>query len=144
MQITNIGDIDYAKYDGKIELNNFDIGTFFNNPLFGVISLNGDVNGEGFKLDNINTSFIGKVSELQFKNYSYNNIVANGQYQNNKFDGDLTIDDDNFKINFNGLADLSSVIHKFDFKSDITYLNLKETNLFTRDSIAELKGKFEN
>jgi len=143
LQITNIGDIDFAKYDGNIELNNFDIGSFFNNPLFGIISLNGDVNGEGFRLDNINTSFIGKVSELQFKNYSYNNITANGQYQNNKFDGDLTIDDDNFKIKFNGLADLSSVIHKFDFKSDITYLNLKETNLFTRDSIAELKGKFE-
>jgi hypothetical protein len=143
LQITNIDDIDYATYNGDIELNNFDIGVFFNDPLFGAISLKGDVNGSGFKLDNINTSFIGNVSELQFKQYSYKNIVANGQYQNNKFDGDLTIDDENFKMNFNGLADLSSAVHKFDFKSDIAYLNLKETNLFTRDSIAELKGNIE-
>ena len=143
LQITNIGDIDYAKYDGEIELNNFDLGYFFNDPLFGSVSLKGDVNGSGFKLDNIITSFIGEVSHFQFKNYSYKNIAVNGQYQNNKFDGDLIINDDNFKMNFKGLADLSSAIHKFDFMSDITYLNLKETNLFVRDSIAELKGKIE-
>lgn len=143
LEITNIGDIDYAKYAGEIELDNFDLGYFFNNPLFGTISLKGDVNGSGFKLDNIITSFIGKVSDFQFKNYNYKNIAVNGQYQNNKFDGDLTIDDANFKMNFKGLADLSSAIHKFDFMSEITYLNLKETNLFVRDSIAELKGKME-
>jgi hypothetical protein len=143
LQITNIGNIDYAEYAGEIMLNNFDIGYFFNDPLFGTISLQGDVNGSGFKLDNIETSFIGTVSELQFKNYSYKQIAANGQYQNNKFDGELTIDDDNFKMKFNGLADLSSAIHKFDFNADIAYLNLKKTNLFIRDSIAELKGRVE-
>lgn len=138
--ISNIDNIDYANYYGEITLNNFNIGTFFNDPLFGEISLKGDVNGSGFTLDNVNTSFIGKVSELQFKAYSYRDIVANGQYQNNKFDGVLTIDDENFKMKFSGLADLSSEVHKFDFKSDIAYLNLKETNLFVRDSIARLKG----
>ncbi len=143
LQITNIDNIDYATYNGEIELNNFDIGVFFNNPLFGEISLKGDVNGSGFKLDNINTSFIGNVSEFQFKKYSYRNISANGQYQNNKFDGELIIDDKNFKMNFSGLADLSSKVREFDFKSDITYLNLKETNLFTRDSISTLKGVIE-
>ncbi|MHB0756470.1 translocation/assembly module TamB domain-containing protein [Polaribacter sp. M15] len=143
LQILDIDNIDYANYDGKIEFKNFDIGKFFNDPLFGKISLIGDVDGSGFKLDNVNTKFIGDISQFQFKNYSYSNISANGEYQNNKFDGELTIDDQNFKMKFNGLADLSSKIHKFDFKSAITYLNLKETNLFTRDSIADLKGLIE-
>ena len=143
LQITNIDDIDFAEYNGEIELSKFNIGVFFNDPLFGTVSLKGDVNGSGFRLDNINTSFIGQVSELNFNNYSYKNIVANGQYQNNKFDGDLKIDDENFKMQFNGLADLSSKIHKFDFKSDIEYLNLKKTNLFVRDSTSLVKGKIE-
>ena len=143
LQISNIDDIDYAEYNGKIALSNFNVGEFFNDPLFGEASLKGDVKGSGFKLENINTSFIGVVSELNFKNYTYNNIEANGQYQNNKFDGDLKIDDTNFKMKFNGLADLSTDINKFDFKSSIEYLNLKETNLFTRDSIAVLKGDIE-
>ena len=143
LQISNIDNIDFASYSGEINLNNFNIGAFLNNPLFGEISLNGDVDGAGFKLNNINTSFIGTVSKLNFKDYSYKNIAANGQYQNNKFDGNLEIDDANFKMKFNGLADLSSEVHKFDFKSDIGYLNLKETNLFTRDSTAILKGNIE-
>ncbi|OAD44877.1 translocation/assembly module TamB domain-containing protein [Polaribacter atrinae] len=143
LEISNIDAIDYAAYSGKIELNKFNIGELFNDPLFGEVSLKGDVKGSGFKLDNINTSFIGTVAALNFKNYTYKKIEANGQYQNNKFDGDLKIDDVNFKMNFNGLADLSTDINKFDFKSNIEYLNLKETNLFTRDSIAVLKGNIE-
>ena len=143
LQISDIDNIDYASYSGDIELKKFNIGVLFNDPLFGETSLKGDVNGRGFKLETINTSFIGKVSGLTFKDYIYKNITANGQYQNNKFDGDLTINDDNFKMKFNGLADLSSKIHKFDFKSDIEYLNLKETNLFTRDSISVLKGNIQ-
>ena len=143
LEISNIDDIDYAEYSGEIELDKFNIGVLFNDPLFGEISLKGDVKGSGFKLDNINTAFIGIVSELNFKDYAYKNIDANGQYQNNKFDGDLKIDDENFKMKFNGLADLSSEVHKFDFKSDIEYLNLKETNLFIRDSVSVLKGNIE-
>lgn len=143
LQITNIDNIDNAIYSGEIEFKNFDIGVFFNDPLFGEISLKGDINGSGFKLDNINTSFIGKVSTFVFKEYSYQNISVNGQYQNNKFDGDLVIEDDNFKMNFKGLADLSKKVHKFDFKSNITHLDLKKTNLFTRDRISKVKGDIE-
>ncbi len=140
LEIDNIDEIDTASYKGDLELINFDMGKFFENSIFGKISLKGDVDGSGFTLNNINTSFVGKISELNFNDYTYKNLVANGEYQNNKFDGDLTIDDENFKMNFKGLADLSSKTHKFDFTSNITYLNLKETNLFTRDSISVVKG----
>ncbi|MEO9571500.1 MAG: translocation/assembly module TamB domain-containing protein [Polaribacter sp.] len=143
LQISNIDDIDYARYVGKLELNKFNLGIFFNNANFGKISLNGDVIGNGFKLENINTSFLGKVSDFEFNGYNYKNINANGQYQNNKFDGDLKIEDENFKMKFNGLADLSSETNKFDFKTDIEYLNLKETKLFKRDSVSVLKGNIE-
>lgn len=141
LEIDKIDNIAKASYIGDLELINFKMGTFFNNPIFGKVSLNGFVNGSGFTLDNINTAFKGNVSKLDFKNYTYQNIIANGQYQNNKFDGDLVIDDANFKMNFKGLADLSKATRKFDFGADITYLNLKETNLFTRDSTAIVKGK---
>ena len=140
LYVSNIDNIDYAEYEGYIKLQQFNIGKFFNDPLFGVVSLSGDVEGKGFKLENINTAFKGEVSRLDFKKYSYTNIKVDGQYQNNKFDGNLSIEDDNFKMDFNGLADLSSEVHKFDFDSNITYLNLKETNLFVRDSISNLRG----
>ncbi|MDB9732678.1 translocation/assembly module TamB, partial [Polaribacter sp.] len=140
LEINNIDKIDAASYSGDIQLIKFNIGSFLKNPVFGNVSLKGAVNGSGFKLNNLNTNFVGAVSELNFNNYSYHNIIANGQYQNNKFDGSLVIDDANFKMKFNGLADLSSEVHKFDFKSEISYLNLKETNLFKRDTVSVVKG----
>lgn len=140
-QIINIDTIDFAEYSGDIVLTNFDIGLFSKNPLFDKVSLKGIVNGSGFALENLNTSFIGDVSVLDFKKYRYSNIKANGNYRKNKFEGNLLINDANFKMNFNGLADLSSSVHKFDFDASIALLNLKETNLFTRDSVAILQGK---
>jgi hypothetical protein len=140
LEIKNIDKIDSASYLGEIILNNFNIGAFFDNKIFGKVSLKGQVNGSGFKLENINTKFVGTISKLNFNGYRYTNIAANGQYQNNKFDGGLEIDDPNFKMNFNGLADMSSAVHKFDFKSNIFYLNLKDTYLFKRDSTAIFKG----
>ena len=137
----NTGDeIETASYAGDIQLIKFNIGSFLNNPIIGNVSLKGAVKGSGFKLGEMNTEFVGAVSELNLNNYSYDNIIANVQYQNNKFDGSLVIDDANLKMKLNGLVDLSTEINKFDFKSNISYLNLKETNLFTRDTTAIIKG----
>ena len=137
----NTGDeIETASYAGDIQLIKFNIGSFLNNPIIGNVSLKGAVKGSGFKLGEMNTEFVGAVSELNLNDYSYDNIIANVQYQNNKFDGSLVIDDANLKMKLNGLVDLSTEINKFDFKSNISYLNLKETNLFTRDTTAIIKG----
>ena len=136
----HVDDIDLAAYKGKIELNNFDLGVLLNNPLFGKTSLRGDLKGNGFELDLVNTSFNAEVSKLNFNNYTYKNIDITGLYQFNTFDGNLKIDDEHFKMNFSALADLSSSLNKFDLKSEIKYLNLKETKLYKRDTIAILKG----
>ena len=140
LEINNGDEAETASYVGDIQFIKFNIGSFLKNPIFGNVSLKGIVNGSGFKINNMNTKFVGAVSELNINDYSYHNIIANGQYQNNKFDGSLVVDDTNLKMKFNGLADLSTKIHKFDFKSNISYLNLKETNLFTRDTTAIIKG----
>lgn len=143
LQLTEIDNIDEAAYVGEVEFDRFDLGVFTNDPILGQISLKADVNGSGFNVDNINTIIIGKVSSLSFNNYEYKNLNVNGQFQNKKFDGLLDARDINFKMNFEGLADFSSAINKFDFVANIDKIDLKKTNLFTRDSIAKLKGKIK-
>ncbi|WP_299123727.1 translocation/assembly module TamB [uncultured Tenacibaculum sp.] len=138
--LTNIDNIDEATYVGEVEFQDFDLGIFANDPVLGKISLKADVNGSGFNVDNINTTLIGKVSSLVFNEYEYKDLIVNGQFQNKKFDGLLKAEDDNFKLKFEGLADFSSAINKFDFVANIDKIDLKKTNLFTRDSIATLTG----
>lgn len=64
LQLTNILNIDEANYKGNVELINFHMGRFFKEPLFGRITLNGDVNGTGFRVDNINTGIVGLIKKL--------------------------------------------------------------------------------
>lgn len=140
LQLTDIDNIDDASYSGEVEFYDFDLGKFTNDPILGNISLKADVSGSGFSVDKINTIIIGQVSALDFNNYQYKNLSVNGQFQNKKFDGLLSANDENFKLEFEGLADFSSAINKFDFKAKIAEIDLKKTNLFTRDSISKIKG----
>jgi len=127
-------------YDGKIQLKNFDLGVLLNNPLFGKTSFQVALNGQGFEPNLANTSFNAKVSKLNFKKYTYKNIDLEGLYKNKRLDGSMKIEDEYFKTNLNGFADLSSSSNKFDFNTEIKYLNLKETKLYERDTISILKG----
>jgi len=143
LKLTNIATIDAASYIGNVELINFNIGNFFNDPYFGEITLSGAVNGTGFRVDNINTGIIGVIKEIEFNGYNYNDVNVNGLFQKRLFNGNLTVNDPFLKMRFNGLADFSSKVNKFDFAATILEADLVKTNLYTRDSISKIKGQVE-
>jgi len=143
LNLTNIANIDNANYKGNVELINFNIGKFLNEPLVGKITLNGDVNGTGFRVDNINTGIIGVIKKLDFNKYTYKDLNVNGLFQNKLFNGNLNVNDEFLKLRFNGLADFSSKVNKFDFTATIEDADLVKTNLFTRDSISKIKGELQ-
>lgn len=140
LELTDFASIDDATYVGDVALNNFNLGKFLNDPLFGKISFKGEVDGKGFRIENISTKLFGEVSKINFNDYKYQNITVNGLYENNLFNGKLESKDLNIEGTFEGLADLSEEINRFDFKATINYANLKALNLYSRDSISELKG----
>ena len=143
LKLTNIATIDNASYKGNVELINFNIGRFFNDPFFGEITLSGDVNGTGFRIDNVNTGIVGVIKEIEFNGYNYKDVNVNGLFQKRLFNGNLNVDDEFLKMRFNGLADFSSKINRFDFTANIFEADLVKTNLFTRDSISKIKGQLE-
>jgi len=140
LKLTNIKNIDNAKYRGNVEFIDLDFGKIVNDTIIGKISLVAAVDGQGFTLEKINTSLKGHVSKYQYKDYIYNDIDVNGVFKNQNFDGSIIVRDENLKMNFEGLADLSSEIYKFDFIADVNYSDFNKLNLFKRDSIAVLKG----
>ena len=141
--LTNINNIDNASYKGKIKVVDFKLGEVMGDSLVGLLSMEANIDGNGFTFENLNTSVKGKVSKHQYKNYTYKNISLNGVFKNKHFDGEMEVNDDNIKLNFNGLADLSNDVYKFDFKSTVDYCDLNTINLFKRDSISKIKGDIE-
>ncbi|MBS9773675.1 MAG: translocation/assembly module TamB [Tenacibaculum sp.] len=141
LRLTNINDIDNAKYKGEVEFVDFDLGRIAQDSILGKVSLKANVYGEGFSVNNINTKLKGKISKVEFKKYTYKNLDVNGNFQNKKFDGILQSNDENFNLKFKGLADFSSEINKFDFVADVKKIDLHKINIIKRDSISILKGK---
>lgn len=136
LNITKTDDIDNATYNGNIIFEKFDFGTFLNDPNVGLASLDFDVNGNGFILDNIDTQVKGDVFEVEYNDYNYRRVKVAGNVRNKIFDGNLIANDRNLKLNFNGLVDFSEDIHKYDFEANVNYANLNALNFIKRDSIS--------
>lgn len=140
LELTDIDNIDNASYVGNIVLDEFNIGELINDPLVKTTSLNLDVDGKGFTLENLNTDVKGDVFVLDYNDYTYRDIVLSGDLGNSIFNGVVKVEDLNLQLDFNGLADFSEDLKKFDFKANVGYANLSNLNFVKRDSISEFRG----
>ena len=140
LNLKKINDIDNASYKGNVVFKEFDLGTFLGDDKIKTTSLDLNVDGNGFKLENINTNLQGDIFELTYNNYTYKNIDVSGTLKNKVYNGILISNDKNFQLDFNGLADVSQKINKFDFVANVKHANLKVLNFVKNDSLAHFKG----
>lgn len=137
--MSNIDNIDSAKYNGTIALDNFDLGTFINRKDLGRVTLNVDVDGKGFKEKYLNTSFSGEIQSIRYNGYTYKNIVADGRFKKPIFEGKVNINDTNLFLDFDGKVDLSKRDNIYLFKANIDYANLKNLN-FINQPVSVFRG----
>jgi len=139
LEMSDIDNIDNAKYAGNIILDNFDVGAIINDNSIGKVSMNMDVDGKGFTQKYLNTSFAGDVSQLKYNGYTYTKIIVDGSFKQPIFKGKFYINDPNLFMDFSGILDLSKKENIYDFHSKIDYANLVKLNLI-KDSISVFKG----
>lgn len=138
--IGNLEDIDHAYYNGKIELNRFDLGKMSDVASLGRISGNLNVNGRGLNKNTIDTEVDGKISSLGFEGYQYQKIELSGLFKNPFFNGGFSIQDPNLQMEFTGLIDASTEENKLDFEATVDYAELNKLNLVQRDSVSVFTG----
>lgn len=141
LKLTRVNNIDNASYNGNIIFKDFDLGTFIDDSNFGLVSLNLDVNGNGFVAEVLDTQVKGDVYQLVFNDYNYQNIKVAGNIRNKIFDGNLIINDENLKFDFNGLVDFSEIIKKYDFEANVYYANLKALNFVKKDNLSVFQSQ---
>lgn len=143
LNIDGLNHFETAQYKGFIKTESLKLGQITGDSEMGNISLDAKVDGSGTTLKNLKTKIDAVVIQYQYNGYNYRNITANGKVVNKTFEGKLHANDPNLKLNFEGLADLSQKNYKFDFITQVDYANFKNLNLYTRDSIAVLKGNIK-
>ncbi|ADF53074.1 translocation/assembly module TamB domain-containing protein [Zunongwangia profunda] len=140
LTFSNLNDGDNAGYSGNLKVKDFNIGRLIENKQVGKTSFNLDIKGTGFTAENLNTQLRGQISKLGFKGYKYTNIRVIGNMRAPVFNGNLAINDPNLRMEFNGLADLSTEINNYDFEASVGYADLYKMNIINRDTISIFKG----
>lgn len=128
-------DQDPPSYSGKIALNNMDLGVLFGNPIVGKISLQTEINGEGFSLAELNTVIKSSIQYIEVKGYAYQNISISGNLKNKMFDGSLDMKDEHAELNFIGTVNLNKEIPLYQFKAHLGYADLKALKLDTSNLV---------
>jgi hypothetical protein len=88
----------------------------------------------------------GSITDVDLLQYRYREIVLNGTLHNDDFIGNVKVNDPNLTLNFDGEIDLNSSKSMFDFKTNVTSVNLyeilKSTNneFLAKHKTAEIKG----
>lgn len=139
LNMDNIDFIDKASYSGNVVLENFDVGTLLGRKDIGKTTLNLDIDGKGFTEKYLNTVIKGDVQKFNYNNYTYSNIVLNGNFKLPHYKGKLSINDPNLNMTFDGLIDLSRRDSKYDFHINVENADLHKLK-FIKDSISVFKG----
>jgi TamB, inner membrane protein subunit of TAM complex len=142
LQMSNIDNIDNAKYMGNISMINFDIGTFLNRKDVGKVTLTMDVDGKGFTQKYLKTNFSGKINNIFYNGYDYNNVVVNGNFKKPIFSGKIIVRDPNLSMDFDGIVDLSQKSNRYIFDTNIDFVDLKKLN-FIKDSVSKFIGNIK-
>lgn len=141
--MTSIDDIDNANYKGNIILEEFNIGKFLGKKDLGKVSLNLDVDGKGFKQQNIKTAFSGDIYKINYNGYTYSKVIVDGTYINPIFRGKVFVNDPNLFMDFDGLINLNKKDINYNFDAKIDYANLRKLHFVKNDSISIFKGNLK-
>jgi len=130
-------------YNGTIKSTNLQLGKLLGNKQLGIVSFN--LNTLGTKKDNakFQGSVQAKVSEFQFKNYSYRDVNLGGKYDGKGFDGTVDLKDQNLDAHFVGKIDLTQKLPVYDFGITVLKANLNALKLIDTypGALISFKGK---
>jgi len=128
-------------YKGRVITNHFKLGRFLEmkNDL-GDISMNVDIDGEGFSKKELDAALKGNIKQVVVKGYEYNNVKVKGDFKDQIFAGFLAVEDENVSFDFDGKIDLSKKIPEINFVSNIKDAKLAKLKLVSSDK--KLKTRF--
>ena len=116
-------------YSGYLDLRNFNLGEFTEDPLYQMLDLSGSINGKGFKLNDANFNLVAEIKRFGLNNYEITNIETDGAIAQSFFSGELKINDPNLTLFANGSIDLRDQKRLFNITGSLEKAWLDSLNL---------------
>ena len=97
-----------------------------------------NVDGYASNLNKIAANLTGKIDSIEINNYIYRNIALNGYFTEKTWDGSIKINDENLKLDLQGLLDFTKKLPEFNFTLNVAEANLFKLNIDKLDTISSL------
>jgi hypothetical protein len=142
---TNLGraDLDLAMnfkpktptYKGHIATKSLNLGRLIKQSSIGNISVDANLDGQGFSLEDIKAKVLAKIDEIEIDGKKYIDLNINGLVENKKFDGIFVSQDPSLTMNFNVKLDLSGKDPSYQFSTRFIRFNLQKMGITTEPVI---------
>ena len=126
-------------YSGSLQATNIDLGRILKKEdLLGKLSFTANVNGSSESFSKFRAGLEGTIDSFDYNKYTYRNIEVNGIFTEKIWDGSLTSNTDDLKLDLLGRFDFSSEVPEFDFTLNLLEANLHKLNFDPSDSTSNL------
>ncbi|MEN8226776.1 MAG: translocation/assembly module TamB domain-containing protein [Bacteroidota bacterium] len=106
-------------FNGRLRTRDFRLGEFLNQEeTLEQLDMNVFADGNLYR-GQIEADLKGTIDTLEILKYSYSNIMLDGAFTNNTFDGGISISDPNIKMDFLGRMDFSGEVPLYNFTADV-------------------------
>lgn len=129
-------------YDGRITLQEFDLGKLTKQPEnVGKLTLDATIKGTGFDPKTMNTTVDGIAQKAVVKGYEYNNLTIKGTIKDQIADFNASVNDENAKVVISTKVNLADEYPAIEAKVNIGELDLNKLKLYAGN--LSLKGDIE-
>ncbi|MCT2561223.1 translocation/assembly module TamB domain-containing protein [Chryseobacterium herbae] len=116
------------KYSGYLEVKDLNTSVITKNKAVGLISGKFDLNGQSFDVNTMRLTTKSQISSIEIMDKQISNLYLDGLLDHKKYNGLITINDEQAKATIKGLIDFSTPRIMMDVNADVTHLNM---NYFT-------------
>ena len=133
ISINQNNSLNTTQYSGLIESKKFNLNGLFaeGNP-YGEIIFKVELDSKKAKHQAPTGKVVGGISHYEYKGYPYENIMLNGEFGDNRYNGIIEINDPNGKLRVNGLSVLKDKDSEFDLILQARDLNVSALKLMPK------------
>lgn len=125
----------FLDFRGRLKTFDFDIGKLTSSEKFvGKLNMNVILDGQIQSAKEFIASLEGIVEGIEVNGYDYTNISVEGDFTEKAYDGSISIEDPNVKLDFLGRLDFSGDIPEFDFTANVLRAKLYNLNIDKADT----------
>lgn len=123
---------------GLVNGHNIDLNELTGSDMLGKLTLRANVDGYAFSTKKFAGNLTGMIDSVGINNYNYRNVDIKGEFTETTWDGSISIDEKNIKLDLLGMFNFNDTLPEFDFTLNLPHANLHDLNIDKKDSTATL------